>query len=147
MKSSEGWLTKLKGRVKRQREYCTVVRKIGSKKGVGEGWILTEIEDIRRVSGGGRWRILRSRPSDNVNHFPLKLPLPRAVFRSKSNLPCRALCHVYLRGSNGPAKKGFGLVTSLGWGKFRVQRVGENKPEFSFELTAKQGSKFSLVVP
>lgn len=66
----------------------------------------------REQSVGGK--ILRSRPSDNVNHFPLKLPLPRAVFRSESNLPCRALRHVYLGGSNGLAKKGFRLVTSLG---------------------------------
>ena len=39
----------------------------------------------RRMKGsrgwGGGGKIPRSRPSDNLNHFPLKLPLPLAVFR------------------------------------------------------------------
>lgn len=70
--------------------------------------------------------------------FSLKAPFcPGAVFRFESNLPCRspAARYVYTLpiGSNGPAKKGFGLVTFPERGKFQgaKRRKKEKQPEFS----------------
>lgn len=64
--------------------------RLDSKKGGGRGVRKIKNEGKVKRRGGG---MVGSWTSDKVNHFPLKLPLPRPVFRSESNLLCGPLCH------------------------------------------------------
>lgn len=76
---------------------------VGGREGEGEG----EVRPRKTV---------RSRPSDNANHFPLKLPFaPGQSSVSKAIYPAeRCATYTYPREFNGPAKKGSGLVTFPG---------------------------------
>lgn len=90
-----------------------------------------------RAKGERQRKTIPSRPSDNANHFPLKLPFaPGQSSVSKAICPAeRRATYIYLRGSNGPAKKGSGLVTFPERGKFRVRSVEGKQPEFSLALS------------
>lgn len=92
--------------------------------------------ETEKMKGERQRKTTPSRPSDNANHFPLKLPFaPGQSSVSKAICPAeRRATYIYLRGSNGPAKKGSGLVTFPERGKFRVRSIEGKQPEFSLSF-------------
>lgn len=132
--------------------------RLDSKKGGGRGVRKIKNEGKVKRRGGGDGRFMDERQGES---FSLKAPFAPASVPFRKQFALRTVVPPYTRHllvdptdwQKKDSREG-GLVTSLGWGEFRVQRVGGggglgegNKSEFSFELTAKQALNFRLVGP